>query len=105
MPKLHDPVMPTPPHAVGTTSLPDGRRMGWASFGDPTGDPVVWFHGTPGGRSQVPSDLDEEARARRLRVIGIERPGTGGREGTDLAELHERVHAHVAVDAARDHGV
>ena len=77
MPKLHDPVMPVPPHAVGTTILPDGRRMGWASFGDPTGDPVLWFHGTPGGRCQVPSDLDDEARARRLRVVGIERPGTG----------------------------
>jgi pimeloyl-ACP methyl ester carboxylesterase len=51
--------------------------MGWAAFGDPTGDPVLWFHGTPGARCQVPSDLDDEARARRLRVIGIERPGTG----------------------------
>ena len=74
---VHDPQMPTRPHAVGATPLADGRQMGWAAFGDPTGDPVVWFHGTPGGRCQVPSDIDAEAKARRLRIIGIERPGTG----------------------------
>ena len=36
---------------------------------------------------------------------GVERPGAGGRERADLAELHERVHAHVAVQAAGDDGV
>ena len=35
----------------------------------------------------------------------IERPGTGGRERADLAELHEAVDAHVAVDAAGDRRV
>jgi pimeloyl-ACP methyl ester carboxylesterase len=74
---LHDPVMPTPPSRVGATRLPDGRLMGWAEFGDPSGDPVLWFHGTPGGRCQVPSDVHDEAMARRLRIIGVERPGTG----------------------------
>lgn len=77
MARMQEPVMPTPPHAVGSSPLPDGRRMGWAAFGDPKGDPVLWFHGTPGARCQVPADLDAEAKARRLRVIGIERPGTG----------------------------
>jgi pimeloyl-ACP methyl ester carboxylesterase len=69
--------MPAVPHRVGTTRLPDGRDMGWAEFGDPAGDVVLWFHGTPGGRCQVPADIHDEAAARRLRVIGIERPGTG----------------------------
>lgn len=87
MAHTHDPVMPTPPHAVGETLLPDGRQMGWAAFGDPSGDPVLWFHGTPGARCQVPSDLDAEAKARRLRVIGIERPGTGSSTG----HLYEQV--------------
>ena len=32
----------------------------------------------------------------------VERPRACGREGADLAELHERRHAHVAVDAAGD---
>jgi hypothetical protein len=36
---------------------------------------------------------------------GVERPGAGGRERADLAELHERVDPHVAVDPAGDHGV
>src|SRR5205823_14833931 len=32
-------------------------------------------------------------------------PRAGGREGPDLAELHEAVGHHVAVDPAGDHGV
>ena len=36
---------------------------------------------------------------------GVEGTGAGGRERTDLAELHERVDAHVAVDAAGHDGV
>jgi pimeloyl-ACP methyl ester carboxylesterase len=51
--------------------------MAWAEFGDPDGDPVLWFHGTPGARCQVPSDIGEQAALHRLRIIAIERPGTG----------------------------
>jgi pimeloyl-ACP methyl ester carboxylesterase len=65
------------PHATGATELSDGRRIGWAEFGDPGGDTVFWFHGTPGARTQVPGGLHDEAVARRIRVIGVERPGTG----------------------------
>ena len=68
---------PLTAHADGTTRLSDGREIGWAAFGDPNGDPVFWFHGTPGGRAQLPHDIDELAIAARLRVIGVERPGTG----------------------------
>jgi hypothetical protein len=32
-------------------------------------------------------------------------PAAGGAEGADLAELDKDGRAHVAVDAARDHGV
>ena len=71
------PTMTVTPHDTGSTALPDGRRIGWAGFGDPSGDVVFWFHGTPGARAQVPADLDSEAKRRRLRVIGVERPGTG----------------------------
>lgn len=68
---------PLTPHDHGTTLLADGRELGWASFGDPDGDPVFWFHGTPGGRAQFPHDAEERAIELGLRLIGVERPGTG----------------------------
>ena len=52
------PQFPLQPRATGTTRLRDGRHLGWAEFGDPDGDAVLWFHGSPGARSQVPHDLD-----------------------------------------------
>ena len=36
---------------------------------------------------------------------GVERARPGGGQRADLAELHERGHVHVAVDAAGDGGV
>ena len=68
---------PLQPHQDGTTTLADGRRLGWATFGDPEGDPVFWFHGTPGARSQLPHDASALAVERGLRIITVERPGTG----------------------------
>ena len=55
----------------------DGRTLGFAEYGDPMGDPVFWFHGTPGARRQLPPETAVEAQARGLRVIGVDRPGTG----------------------------
>lgn len=59
-----------------TFTLPDGRVLGYAEFGDPKGVPVFAFHGTPGSRlMQVVSD--EPARALGVRVIAPDRPGFG----------------------------
>lgn len=69
-------VPPIPLHE-GTVRLPDGRLLGHAEFGDPDGDVVLWFPGTPGARKQLPPATPEEASERHLRVICIERPGTG----------------------------
>ncbi|HKY15969.1 MAG TPA: alpha/beta hydrolase [Microthrixaceae bacterium] len=69
--------LPVSPHRLGSTRLSDGRTVGWAEFGDPDGDAVFWFPGTPGARCQVPDDITTEATRRRLRVITVERPGTG----------------------------
>lgn len=56
----------------------DGARaLGFAEYGDPDGDAVLWFHGTPGARKQVPPDITEVASSMGFRVIGLERPGTG----------------------------
>ena len=30
--------------------LADGRRLGFAEYGDPTGTPILYFHGLPASR-------------------------------------------------------
>lgn len=56
--------------------LADGRRLGFAEYGDPSGRPVFHFHGSGGSR------LDRPAREGVLcdagiRFISVERPGHG----------------------------
>jgi pimeloyl-ACP methyl ester carboxylesterase len=53
------------------------RTLGCAEFGDPAGQVVFWLHGTPGGRLQIPPSAPHEALARGLRIVAVERPGTG----------------------------
>ena len=72
-----NPIGPPPARAVGTAPVGDDRVLGWAEFGHPDGDVVLWFHGTPGACLQVPPSVDEAALQRGLRVIAVERPGTG----------------------------
>ena len=65
------------PRAEGRFYLPDGRRLGFAEFGDPSGDPVLWFHGTPGGRRLFPLLGRRAAEKLGLRVVVLGRPGSG----------------------------
>lgn len=65
-----------PPPAATLIRLPDGRRVAFADFGDPTGRPLVVAHGTPGSRDQV-ALLDAPANAAGIRVIAPDRPGYG----------------------------
>jgi pimeloyl-ACP methyl ester carboxylesterase len=67
-----------PPRAEGRITLPRGGRLGYAEFGDPNGRLVLWFHGTPGGRRQVPPVARREAEALGMRIVCVERPGVGG---------------------------
>jgi pimeloyl-ACP methyl ester carboxylesterase len=67
----------TPPRQEGTAIVRKGRKLGYADFGSPTGRTFVWFHGTPGGRRQIPEDARVLAEKSDLRIIGIDRPGTG----------------------------
>lgn len=71
--------MRSPHHPLREYRVPvaEGRHLGAAEFGDPQGFPVLWFHGTPGGRMQVPPDAPSSARERGIRLFGVERPGTG----------------------------
>jgi pimeloyl-ACP methyl ester carboxylesterase len=65
------------PRAERTVTLADGRRLGIAEFGVAEGRTVFWFHGTPGGRRQVPPSARRAARDLGMRIIGVDRPGTG----------------------------
>lgn len=70
-------VGPPPARAVGTAQVADDRVLGWAEFGHPDGDAVLWFHGTPGACLQVPPAVHDVALQRGFRIIAVERPGTG----------------------------
>ena len=63
------------PRAEGRFHLPRGRHLGFAEFGDPTGDVVLWFHGTPGGRRQFPLVGRRTAEKLGLRVVVVTRRG------------------------------
>ena len=64
------------PRAEGRFHLPNGRRLGFAEYGDPSGEVVLWFHGTPGGRRQFPALGRRAADDLGLRVVAVEWPGT-----------------------------
>src|SRR5436190_20835168 len=66
-----------PPLELGETRLDDGRRLCWATFGAPDGAPVLWFHGTPGNRTQIPPATARQADLLGVKLICIARPGVG----------------------------
>jgi pimeloyl-ACP methyl ester carboxylesterase len=65
------------PRLEGAVRLSDGRRIGIAEYGDPRGDAVLWFHGTPGASRQVPPAAIEMGARRGVRLVAIDRPGIG----------------------------
>ncbi|MCU1592306.1 MAG: hypothetical protein JWP11_3562 [Frankiales bacterium] len=65
------------PLIEGTVTLEDGRRLGFAEFGRPHGRAVLWMHGTPGARRQIPQAARVAAAELDLRLIGVDRPGVG----------------------------
>jgi pimeloyl-ACP methyl ester carboxylesterase len=67
---------PPDPRAAQMLRLSDGRRLGYAEYGDPQGAPVLFFHGTPGSRWAA-GWADQAARRRGLRLIAPDRPGFG----------------------------
>jgi pimeloyl-ACP methyl ester carboxylesterase len=59
-----------------TVRLPDGRVLGYADVGDPSGLPIVLFHGTPSSRFDA-FWLDDAARRHGWRLVAPDRPGHG----------------------------
>ena len=66
----------TSPRLEGTFAVGE-RRLGFAEFGNPRGRAVLWLHGTPGARRQVPEPARIAAQELDLRIVGIDRPGVG----------------------------
>jgi pimeloyl-ACP methyl ester carboxylesterase len=67
---------PTDDHRL---ELNGGRTVGYAVWGDPQGTPVFFAHGTPGSRRARCPSLDDPGwlSQRRLRFVGVDRPGYG----------------------------
>jgi pimeloyl-ACP methyl ester carboxylesterase len=59
-----------------TIVLQDGRKLGFAEYGDPKGKPLFYFHGWPGSRMR-PGFNHKEAKALKVRIICPDRPGYG----------------------------
>jgi pimeloyl-ACP methyl ester carboxylesterase len=62
--------------APETITLPDGRALAHAEWGDPDGTPVFYLHGTPGSRLERFPD-DELTRRLGIRLITHDRAGYG----------------------------
>src|SRR5207244_13613903 len=53
------------------------RGLGYSELGEPQGPLVMWCHGPPGPRRQVPPAGRNAAEQLVLRVVCVERPGVG----------------------------
>ncbi|WP_262179482.1 alpha/beta fold hydrolase [Haloarcula laminariae] len=60
----------------------DGRRLAYETYGDPTGRPVLFCHGTPGSRL-LGRLLDAPAAERGVCLIAPDRPGIGDSDNAD----------------------
>lgn len=56
--------------------LRDGRRLAYAEYGESTGNPIFYFHGTPGSRLEG-GFLGDAATRHLVRLIAVDRPGFG----------------------------
>ncbi|HVT64576.1 MAG TPA: alpha/beta hydrolase [Mycobacteriales bacterium] len=58
------------------TKTVGSRTVAWTTYGDPNGKPVVYFHGAGGSRLEA-GFFHADAEAAGLRVISLDRPGSG----------------------------
>jgi pimeloyl-ACP methyl ester carboxylesterase len=79
LPRLPMPCAPRiePPRHEGVIRVGRRRVLGYAEFGDPSGRLVLWHHGTPGARRQIPVSARRAADRLGLRLVSVERPGVG----------------------------
>jgi pimeloyl-ACP methyl ester carboxylesterase len=67
----------TAPRVEGTVEVRAGRKISFAEFGQARGRTVVWLHGTPGARRQIPEGARVAAAEMGVCILGIDRPGVG----------------------------
>ena len=86
-----------------TLTLQDGRRLGFAQYGNTKGQPVFFFHGS--GSSRLGGPADESALASPpIRLIATDRPGHGlsdpqpGRALLDWPDDVARLADHLGMD-------
>lgn len=65
------------PALEGSVAVRGDRRLSFAEYGSRRGRAVVWMHGTPGARRQVPLEARAYAETHGLRLIALDRPGIG----------------------------
>jgi pimeloyl-ACP methyl ester carboxylesterase len=82
----------TAPRIEGRVAVRDGRALGFAEFGPVGGRPILWLHGTPGARRQIPEAARLAAEEVGVRFVGIDRPGTG----LSTSHLSESILDHIA---------
>jgi pimeloyl-ACP methyl ester carboxylesterase len=92
------------------TPLPDGRTLRAYGAGDPSGDLVVYHHGTPMS-GLLEREWAEAAERRGIRLVGYDRAGYGGstrRPGRSVADVVDDIAAladSLRVDRFRTWGV
>ena len=72
------PAVITPARYEGRVPVRDGRVLGVSEWGPAHAEKnVIWFHGTPGARRQIPESARRYADEHGARLLGIDRPGVG----------------------------
>lgn len=81
-------------------ALRDGRHIGIAEFGVPTGEPVLYFHGFPASRLEAQL-MHRAAVDQRVRLVALDRPGFGSSDfeprtlaqwPSDVAQVADALH-------------
>jgi pimeloyl-ACP methyl ester carboxylesterase len=70
--------------------LKDGRGVGVAEYGEPSGHPVFYFHGFPSCRLE-PAISHVSAARKGIRLIALDRPGIGNSDPAPLVSLARSV--------------
>ena len=80
--------------------LRDGRQLGFAEYGLPTGTPIIYFHGWPSSRLEG-RPMHQTCTEMEVRLIAPDRPGFGlsdfqpGRAIHDFADDARQLAAHL----------